>query len=119
MQAPTSVGEAGVLAVTAAVVKGGSTRPVGIQGGADPTHRGLDRMEEEKLNQAEKVEEPNGGGSVSGGAGGGGGGGWGGWGLSSLSVFSDLQKAAEEISRSVRLFPHRPFFSLFFPLLLA
>ncbi|XP_072972024.1 uncharacterized protein [Typha angustifolia] len=29
-----------------------------------------------------------------------GGGGWGGWGISSLSVFSDLQKAAEEISRN-------------------
>ncbi|KAK1300531.1 hypothetical protein QJS10_CPB13g00183 [Acorus calamus] len=27
-------------------------------------------------------------------------GGWGGWGISSLSVFSDLQKAAEEISRN-------------------
>lgn len=32
--------------------------------------------------------------------GGGGGGGWGGWGFSPLSVFSDLQKAAEEISRN-------------------
>ncbi|KAK4562956.1 hypothetical protein RGQ29_005438 [Quercus rubra] len=32
--------------------------------------------------------------------GGGGGGGWGGWGFSTLSVFSDLQKAAEEISRN-------------------
>lgn len=31
----------------------------------------------------------------------GGGGGWRGWGISSLSVFSDLQKAAEEISRNV------------------
>ncbi|CAA7393876.1 unnamed protein product [Spirodela intermedia] len=51
-------------------------------------------MEEEKLNQPEKAVEPSGGG------GGGGGGGWGGWGFSSLSVFSDLQKAAEEISRS-------------------
>uniref|UniRef100_A0A6V7QXM0 DUF7798 domain-containing protein n=1 Tax=Ananas comosus var. bracteatus TaxID=296719 RepID=A0A6V7QXM0_ANACO len=30
----------------------------------------------------------------------GGGGGWRGWGISSLSVFSDLQKAAEEISRN-------------------
>ncbi|XP_060963990.1 uncharacterized protein LOC133033295 [Cannabis sativa] len=30
----------------------------------------------------------------------GGGGGWGGWGFSPLSVFSDLQKAAEEISRN-------------------
>lgn len=29
------------------------------------------------------------------------GGGWGGWGFSPLSVFSDLQKAAEEISRNV------------------
>lgn len=36
--------------------------------------------------------------------GGGGGGGWGGWGFSPLSVFSDLQKAAEEISRNVYLF---------------
>ncbi|KAM3742980.1 hypothetical protein ACB098_07G109900 [Castanea mollissima] len=34
------------------------------------------------------------------GGGGGGGGGWGGWGFSTLSVFSDLQKAAEEISRN-------------------
>ena len=33
----------------------------------------------------------------------GGGGGWGGWGFSNLSVFSDLQKAAEEISRNVRI----------------
>ena len=40
----------------------------------------------------------------SGAGGGGGGGGWGGWGFSPLSVFSDLQKAAEEISRSVSLF---------------
>ena len=38
-----------------------------------------------------------------GGGGGGGGGGWGGWGFSNLSVFSDLQKAAEEISRNVRI----------------
>ncbi|WOK92231.1 hypothetical protein Cni_G00922 [Canna indica] len=30
----------------------------------------------------------------------GGGGGWGGWGISSFSVFSDLQKAAEEISKN-------------------
>ena len=37
------------------------------------------------------------------GGGGGGGGGWGGWGFSTLSVFSDLQKAAEEISRNVRI----------------
>lgn len=29
------------------------------------------------------------------------GGGWGGWGFSPLSVLSDLQKAAEEISRNV------------------
>lgn len=29
--------------------------------------------------------------------------GWGGWGFSPLSVLSDLQKAAEEISRSVRV----------------
>ncbi len=34
---------------------------------------------------------------------GGGGGGWGGWGFSPLSVLSDLQKAAEEISRNVRI----------------
>ena len=32
---------------------------------------------------------------------GGGGGGWGGWGFSAFSVLSDLQKAAEEISRNV------------------
>jgi hypothetical protein len=42
--------------------------------------------------------------------------GWGGWGFSPLSVLSDLQKAAEEISRSVRLllltFP--PFFLFLF-----
>lgn len=31
----------------------------------------------------------------------GGGGGWGGWGFSAFSVLSDLQKAAEEISRNV------------------
>lgn len=30
-----------------------------------------------------------------------GGGGWGGWGFSPLSVFTDLQKAAQEISRNV------------------
>ena len=54
-------------------------------------------MEEEKLNQSEKVEEPSGGG------------GWGGWGFSSFSVFTDLQKAAEEISRSVRGFHSRLF----------
>lgn len=35
------------------------------------------------------------------GGGGGGGGGWGGWGFSPLSLLSDLQKAAEEISRNV------------------
>ena len=35
--------------------------------------------------------------------GGDGGGGGGGWGFSTLSVFSDLQKAAEEISRNVRI----------------
>lgn len=29
--------------------------------------------------------------------------GWGGWGFSPLSVLSDLQKAAEEISRNVRI----------------
>lgn len=35
-------------------------------------------------------------------SGGGGGGGWGGgWGFSPLSILSDLQKAAEEISRNV------------------
>lgn len=33
--------------------------------------------------------------------GGGGGGGWGGWGISSFSMFSDLHKAAEEISKNV------------------
>ncbi|KAG6572001.1 hypothetical protein SDJN03_28729, partial [Cucurbita argyrosperma subsp. sororia] len=33
-------------------------------------------------------------------SGGGGGGGWGGWGFSAFSVLSDLQKAAEEISRN-------------------
>ena len=33
---------------------------------------------------------------------GGGGGGWGSWGISSFSMFSDLQKAAEDISRNVR-----------------
>ncbi|XP_065003947.1 uncharacterized protein LOC135636240 [Musa acuminata AAA Group] len=32
--------------------------------------------------------------------GGGGGGGWGGWGISSFSMFSDLHKAAEEISKN-------------------
>ncbi|RWV79142.1 hypothetical protein GW17_00059776 [Ensete ventricosum] len=31
----------------------------------------------------------------------GGGGGWGGWGISSFSMFSDLHKAAEEISKNV------------------
>lgn len=35
---------------------------------------------------------------------GGGGGGWGGWGFSAFSVLSDLQKAAEEISRNVCVF---------------
>lgn len=34
----------------------------------------------------------------------GGGGGWGGWGFSAFSVLSDLQKAAEEISRNVCVF---------------
>ena len=34
--------------------------------------------------------------------GGDGGGGGGGWGFSTLSVFSDLQKATEEISRNVQ-----------------
>ena len=34
----------------------------------------------------------------------GGGGGWGGWGFSQFSVLSDLQKAAEEISRNVSIF---------------
>ena len=47
-----------------------------------------------------KSEAPK---KASGGGGGGGGGGWGGWGFSTLSVFSDLQKAAEEISRNVRI----------------
>ena len=35
-------------------------------------------------------------------SGGGDGGGGGGWGFSTLSVFSDLQKATEEISRNVQ-----------------
>lgn len=43
------------------------------------------------------------------------GGGWGGWGFSPLSVLSDLQKAAEEISRNVRiLLPPFPTFLLRF-----
>lgn len=40
-----------------------------------------------------------------------GGGGWGGWGFSPFSVLTDLQKAAEEISRNVRFIIYgSPFF---------
>lgn len=48
---------------------------------------------------------------------GGRGGGWGGWGFSPLSVLSDLQKAAEEISRNVRILLSFFFFNLFFPMI--
>lgn len=54
-----------------------------------------DLMEEEgNQSPSNEEEKPQGGGGK---------GGWGGWGISSLSVFSDLQKAAEEISRHVRV----------------
>uniref|UniRef100_A0A1D1Y1Y4 ATP phosphoribosyltransferase n=1 Tax=Anthurium amnicola TaxID=1678845 RepID=A0A1D1Y1Y4_9ARAE len=53
-------------------------------------------MEEEKPNPAVKPEELI---TVAGGSAPVGGGGWGGWGFSSFAVFSDIQKAAEEISR--------------------
>ncbi|XP_022931612.1 uncharacterized protein LOC111437779 [Cucurbita moschata] len=53
--------------------------------------------------QVQEIEEESGVNEAppkSGGGGGGGGGGWGGWGFSAFSVLSDLQKAAEEISRN-------------------
>ena len=56
------------------------------------------QTEEEEEAKSEAPKKASGGGG-----GGGGGGGWGGWGFSTLSVFSDLQKAAEEISRNVRI----------------
>lgn len=64
-------------------------------------------MEED--NQSLKNQDDDGGERVeevkSSSGGGGGGGGWGGWGFT--SILSDLQKAAEEISRNVP-----PFFAL-------
>ena len=56
--------------------------------------------EEEEEEEEAKSEAPKK--ASGGGDGGGGGGGWGDWGFSTLSIFSDLQKATEEISRNVQ-----------------
>ena len=53
--------------------------------------------EEEEEEEEAKLKAPK---KASGGGDGGGGGG--GWGFSTLSVFSDLQKATEEISHNVQ-----------------
>lgn len=64
------------------------------------------------LKQKSQEDQPN-----NSGTGTGGGGGWG-WGFSPLSVLSDLQKAAEEISRNVILFPF-PINMCLFPIALS
>ena len=72
-------------------------------------------MEEENQPLKGEKKTPQEGGEVAGGEAGAkesaaaaqkssGGGGWGGWGFSPFSVLSDLQKAAEEISRNVSVF---------------
>ena len=59
----------------------------------EPPNKQVQEIEEESRVNVEAPSRSSGGG--------GGGGGWGGWGFSAFSVLSDLQKAAEEISRNV------------------
>ncbi|XP_038888847.1 uncharacterized protein LOC120078631 [Benincasa hispida] len=61
-----------------------------LRAATEPPNKQVQEIEEE----SRANEEPSSKSSV------GGGGGWGGWGFSAFSVLSDLQKAAEEISRN-------------------